>query len=51
MSVLQWRPRLTLKQALALTAEWYEACLQGEVDLRKLCESQIDAYQDLMYQC
>lgn len=46
-STLGWRPQLDVDTALAWTVEWWRAAAAGE-DLRKLAESQIDAYEDLV---
>ena len=41
---LQWRPRLTLSEALRLTVEWYDRFLAGERSMRALSERQISEY-------
>ena len=46
-STLGWRPQLDVDTALAWTVEWWRAAAAGD-DLRKLAESQIDAYEDLV---
>ena len=43
-AALDWRPRLTLAEAVALTVEWYAAALDGNRNLRLLSERQIDRY-------
>lgn len=43
-TMLGWRPRLTLEDAVALTVEWYSAALDGTCKLRALSERQIDRY-------
>ncbi|WP_423605151.1 CDP-glucose 4,6-dehydratase [Sphingomonas sp. MS122] len=43
-TLLGWRPRLTLEDAVALTVEWYSAALDGNRRLRALSERQIDRY-------
>jgi CDP-glucose 4,6-dehydratase len=42
---LHWRPVLRLKDALAITAEWYKAKLQGE-DMHLFTNAQIGSYMD-----
>lgn len=46
-STLGWRPRLDVDTALAWTVGWWRAAAGGD-DRRKLAESQIDAYEDLV---
>lgn len=46
-SALGWRPRLGVDTALAWTVEWWRAAAAGD-DLRKVAESQIDAYEHLV---
>ncbi len=41
---LGWAPRLAIDEALAFTASWYEAYLQGDTQLRDLTERQIADY-------
>ncbi len=50
---LGWQPRLPLADALAWTAEWYEAWRTGSDGLRALCEAQIARYcaEDDKSQC
>ena len=43
-SALGWRPRLALRDSVALTVEWYRAALDGNTRLRALSERQIDRY-------
>jgi CDP-glucose 4,6-dehydratase len=40
---LGWRPRLTVDEAIALTATWYRAHLDGR-DVRALCDEQLDGF-------
>ena len=42
---LGWRPALRLKDALAITAEWYKARLRGE-DMRVFTGRQIQNYEE-----
>jgi CDP-glucose 4,6-dehydratase len=42
-SMLGWRSRLTVDEAIDLTAEWY-AVARRDADLRALTEAQIEAY-------
>jgi CDP-glucose 4,6-dehydratase len=42
---LHWRPALRLKDALAMTADWYKARLHGQ-DMRLFTNAQIATYQD-----
>lgn len=44
---LGWRPRLSVEEMLAFTADWYAAFLRGGADMRALSRSQIDHYCDL----
>ncbi|HEX4893466.1 MAG TPA: CDP-glucose 4,6-dehydratase [Hyphomicrobiaceae bacterium] len=44
---LQWRPRLSLEQALKLTVEWYSAHQRGD-DLRALTGRQIHDFSQLI---
>lgn len=46
-STLGWRPQLDVETAVAWTVAWWRAAAAGD-DLRKLAESQIDAYEDLV---
>jgi CDP-glucose 4,6-dehydratase len=43
---LGWEPRLSLRDAVGLTADWYAAYLRGE-DVRTLTRRQIDDYERL----
>ena len=43
---LMWRPRLTVDEALAWTAEWYRR-QKSDVNARTLCLEQIERYQGL----
>jgi CDP-glucose 4,6-dehydratase len=43
-TVLGWRPRLSLADALRLTVEWYDAHSSGAADMRLLTETQIARY-------
>lgn len=43
-SRLGWRPELNLKDALAMTAAWYKAKLQGQ-DMRLFTNMQIEEYE------
>jgi CDP-glucose 4,6-dehydratase len=43
---LGWRPRLTVGEALAWTADWYRAHAAGE-DMTRYSEAQIERYQSL----
>ncbi len=45
-SVLGWRPRWSLTEAIERTIHWYCALEQG-ADARKLCEAEIVAYERL----
>jgi CDP-glucose 4,6-dehydratase len=45
-SQLGWRPRLPLDEAIEMTVDWYRAYSDGDRDLRKLSEQQIDRYLD-----
>jgi CDP-glucose 4,6-dehydratase len=45
-SLLGWRPRLPLDDAIKMTVDWYRAYSDGDQDLRKLSEKQIDRYLD-----
>ncbi len=45
-TLLGWRPRLALDDALAWVAEWYRQQTAGD-DARQLCAAQIDRYQEL----
>jgi CDP-glucose 4,6-dehydratase len=45
-SSLGWRPRLTVGESLAWTADWYRAHAAGE-DMTKYSEAQITRYQSL----
>jgi CDP-glucose 4,6-dehydratase len=45
-SLLRWRPRLPLDDAIEMTVDWYRAYRDGDRDLRKLSEQQIDRYLD-----
>lgn len=44
---LGWRPRLRLKQALALTVSWYQAKLEGQ-EMRAFTLGQIEQYEELL---
>jgi CDP-glucose 4,6-dehydratase len=44
---LKWVPRLSLDEALAWTAEWYRAELEGNGELRVLAAAQIEAFEQL----
>lgn len=44
---LGWKPRLTLTEALSLTAEWYRGHLEG-ADMALLTQRQIAAYEALL---
>ncbi len=46
-SRLDWRPRMTLDQALAWTVDWYRSFQRGE-DMRALTEKQISNYESTM---
>jgi CDP-glucose 4,6-dehydratase len=43
-SVLGWRPRLALHEAIEMTVDWYRAYSDGDRDLREISEQQIDRY-------
>ena len=43
---LGWRPRLTVGESLAWTADWYRAHVAGE-NMTKYSEAQIALYQAL----
>ena len=45
-SLLGWRPRLSLHNALAYTIEWYR-CFDDGDDMEPLCSRQIEAYMRL----
>ncbi len=45
---LGWQPRLSLADALRLTADWYRAQLGGRTDMHALTLSQISDYEALM---
>ncbi|AUW57392.1 CDP-glucose 4,6-dehydratase [Sphingobium sp. SCG-1] len=47
ISELGWRPRLSLRETLTFTADWYRACLSGSANLRVLSEQQIDQYMNV----
>lgn len=46
-TLLCWKPRLSLDNALEWTIEWYKAHQRGS-DVRRLTEDQIDRYQRLV---
>ena len=43
-AVLGWRPRLTAKQAVDLTVDWYDGYLEDPAAARRLTQGQIHAY-------
>jgi len=43
---LGWQPRLRLKQALALTVQWYRAKLEGQ-EMGAFTGGQIEQYEEL----
>jgi CDP-glucose 4,6-dehydratase len=43
-TLLGWRPRLDLDEALVWCAGWYRAWAEGKTDLRALCNTRIDEY-------
>lgn len=43
-AALGWRPRLSIDDAVAMTAQWYRAFAGGNADLRVLSERQIELY-------
>ena len=44
---LGWRPSLTIADAVAMTVEWYAACVKG-AGAAPICEKQIRAYMERM---
>jgi len=45
-NLLQWKPRLGLRPALAWTVDWYKACASG-ADAKALSLEQIERYEEL----
>lgn len=43
-SALGWAPRLSIEDALSMTAEWYRSFARGQTDMRALTDAQIQAY-------
>ncbi len=43
-SVLGWRPRLCLHEAIEMTVDWYRAFREADADLREISERQIERY-------
>lgn len=41
---LDWRPRLSVAQAVGMTVEWYKACLSAPAEMFDLSNAQIDQY-------
>lgn len=44
--MLKWRPVLSFKDTMKLTADWYREYYGGNTDMAKLSEEQIEAYAD-----
>ncbi len=50
-SMLCWRRRLTLRDAIRYAAGWYDAHWRGQVDMRRFTEAQIAAYAAATTEC
>ncbi|QWE27628.1 CDP-glucose 4,6-dehydratase [Polynucleobacter sp. AP-Ainpum-60-G11] len=48
LSMLGWKPRLSIEQNITLTAEWYKKFYQGKDSMIEITESQIDLYEKIV---